>query len=110
MYAYDRRSSVDEDASHGQQSCAVRGRELLKKSGFRSRGRREIPYRLERRSQEQRELRERVLRRDGWRCQFCGSMTNLEVHHQEFRSHSGEDTEDNLVTLYSQCHSTAHSQ
>jgi hypothetical protein len=37
------------------------------------------------------ELRALVLRRDGWRRQFCGSMTNLEVHHQQFRSHSGED-------------------
>jgi hypothetical protein len=41
-----------------------------------------------------RELRERVLRRDGWRCQFCGSMKNLEVHHQQFRSQSGSDTEE----------------
>jgi len=37
--------------------------------------------------------------RDVWRCQFCGSMTNLEVHHQQFRSHSGDDTEANLITL-----------
>jgi len=49
-----------------------------------------------------------VLRRDGWRCQFCGSLTNLEVHHQQFRSHSGEDEEDNLITLCNGCHSTAH--
>jgi len=53
-------------------------------------------------------LRERVLRRDGWRCQLCGSMTNLEVHHQEFRSHSGEDTEDNLITLCNDCHARLH--
>jgi len=56
------------------------------------------------------ELRERVLRRDGWRCQFCGSMTNLEVHHKEFRSHSGQDQEDNLITLCNGCHSAEHSQ
>ena len=31
-----------------------------------------------------RELRKHVLRRDGWRCQRYGSMTNLEVHHKEF--------------------------
>ena len=34
-------------------------------------------------------LRQQVLRRDGWRCQACGAMSNLEVHHQQFRSHSG---------------------
>jgi len=40
-----------------------------------------------------------VLRRDGWQCQFCGSRAHLEVHHQRFRSHSGQDYEDNLITL-----------
>lgn len=33
---------------------------------------------------------QRVLRRDGWRCQFCGTMSNLEVHHQQFRSAAPE--------------------
>lgn len=27
-------------------------------------------------------LRKKVLRRDGWRCQVCGAMSNLEVHHR----------------------------
>jgi len=34
-------------------------------------------------------LRLEILRRDNWRCQLCGTMSNLEVHHKEFRSHSG---------------------
>ncbi len=54
------------------------------------------------------ELRSRVLRRGGWRCQVCGSMTNLEIHHWQFRSHSGSDTEDNLITLCERCHSSIH--
>jgi 5-methylcytosine-specific restriction endonuclease McrA len=29
-------------------------------------------------------LRQQVLRRDGWRCQSCGAMSNLEVHHKQF--------------------------
>ena len=66
----------------------------------------ETPVRLSARSYE--DLRERVLRRDDWRCQVCGSMTSLEVHHQQFRSHSGEDTEDNLITLCTNCHSSIH--
>ena len=51
-------------------------------------------------------LRQQVLRRDGWRCQLCGTMSNLEVHHKQFRSHSGDDSEENLITLCTRCHSS----
>jgi hypothetical protein len=53
-------------------------------------------------------LRQQVLRRDDWRCQSCGAMANLEVHHQEFRSHSGADSEENLITLCYACHGRVH--
>ena len=53
-------------------------------------------------------LREQVLRRDGWRCQSCGAMSNLEVHHTEFRSRGGDDSEQNLITLCTACHSGVH--
>jgi 5-methylcytosine-specific restriction endonuclease McrA len=53
-------------------------------------------------------LRQRVLRRDGWRCQSCGTMSNLEVHHRQFRSHSGHDSEENLMTLCAECHRNVH--
>ena len=66
----------------------------------------EAPIRLE--EENYRELRKLVLRRDRWRCQLCGSMTNLEVHHREFRSHSGDDTDHNLITLCLDCHASAH--
>ena len=53
-------------------------------------------------------LRQQVLRRDGWRCQSCGALSNLEVHHREFRSQSGDDAEHNLITLCTACHSSMH--
>jgi ATP-dependent DNA helicase RecQ len=53
-------------------------------------------------------LRQQILRRDGWRCQSCGAMSNLEVHHREFRSHSGADSEENLITLCTACHARMH--
>jgi 5-methylcytosine-specific restriction endonuclease McrA len=53
-------------------------------------------------------LRSQVVRRDGWRCQSCGSMSNLEVHHKDFRSHSGDDSEENLITLCNACHTAVH--
>jgi 5-methylcytosine-specific restriction endonuclease McrA len=54
------------------------------------------------------DLRHQVLRRDGWKCQSCGSMANLEVHHLKFRSHSGADSDHNLITLCFKCHSEVH--
>jgi 5-methylcytosine-specific restriction endonuclease McrA len=53
-------------------------------------------------------LRQQVLRRDGWRCQSCGAMSNLQVHHQQFRSLRGGDIEWNLITLCASCHSQLH--
>ena len=54
------------------------------------------------------DVRQQVLRRDGWRCQSCGTMSNLEVHHQAFRSHAGHDSEENLITLCAGCHAGIH--
>ena len=53
-------------------------------------------------------LRHQVLRRDGWRCQSCGTLANLKVHHRELRSQSGDDAEQNLITLCTRCHSIVH--
>ena len=68
----------------------------------------QVPIRLD--PEEYEELRLHILRRDGWRCQFCGSMTNLEVHHQQYRSQSGADDENNLITLCWGCHTSVHSR
>jgi 5-methylcytosine-specific restriction endonuclease McrA len=35
-------------------------------------------------------------------------MSNLEVHHKEFRSQSGDDSEQNLITLCAVCHDAVH--
>ena len=65
-----------------------------------------LPLRLDPASYET--LRQQVLQRDGWRCQSCGTMSNLEVHHQELRSQSGADSDENLITLCTKCHSLVH--
>jgi 5-methylcytosine-specific restriction endonuclease McrA len=65
-----------------------------------------VPLRLDPSSYES--VRKQVLHRDAWRCQSCGSMSNLEVHHKQFRSHAGHDSEDNLITLCTLCHANTH--
>ena len=57
---------------------------------------------------EYQQLCGQVLERDSWRCQSCGSMRQVQVHHMQFRSHSGDDSEENLVTLCDQCHKLVH--
>jgi len=54
------------------------------------------------------ELHRQILERDSWRCQVCGSMQNLQVHHLKFRSQSGGDVEPNLITLCAGCHGRIH--
>ena len=53
-------------------------------------------------------LRQRVLERDGWRCQNCGSSKDLHLHHQVKRSRLGNDALDNLITLCALCHKRQH--
>jgi ATP-dependent DNA helicase RecQ len=53
-------------------------------------------------------LRRSVLKRDGWRCQSCGSCAGLEVHHIMPRSRLGHDAEENLITLCWECHRKIH--
>jgi 5-methylcytosine-specific restriction endonuclease McrA len=57
-----------------------------------------------------RTLHRKVLERDNWRCQHCGSMRNLHVHHIIFRSQMGSDADQNLITLCSTCHGKQHSR
>jgi len=53
-------------------------------------------------------LCQEILERDGWRCQSCGTMRGLEVHHQRRRSALGDDAEENLITLCNHCHQQIH--
>jgi 5-methylcytosine-specific restriction endonuclease McrA len=53
-------------------------------------------------------LRREILKRDFWRCQFCGKAADLQVHHIESRGLLGSDLEQNLVTLCSRCHESLH--
>jgi 5-methylcytosine-specific restriction endonuclease McrA len=53
-------------------------------------------------------LRKKMLERDGWRCQHCGSHFQLEVHHLVRRSQLGSDSEENLITLCRSCHQRIH--
>lgn len=55
-----------------------------------------------------RQLCREVLERDSWRCQSCGRMEVLQVHHIHPRGRLGDDAEENLITLCSECHQSFH--
>jgi 5-methylcytosine-specific restriction endonuclease McrA len=60
--------------------------------------------------QAYRRLLKRVLERDDWRCQKCGSFKDLQAHHQRYRSRQGDDSLANLVTFCAYCHMEEHGQ
>ena len=53
-------------------------------------------------------LRQHVLDRDGWRCQRCRRLNELQFHHMNSRSQLGDDDEQNLITLCVHCHQHVH--
>lgn len=56
-------------------------------------------------------LRERVLRRDGYRCVHCGAGDDgLEVHHVIPVFEGGANTLPNVVSICRVCHRHAHRQ
>jgi 5-methylcytosine-specific restriction endonuclease McrA len=61
-----------------------------------------------RESEAYRLLCREILERDGWRCQGCGRMEDLQVHHIRPRSQLGDDIERNLITLCIGCHQRVH--
>lgn len=53
-------------------------------------------------------VRQYVLYRDGYRCQYCGETKGkLHVHHKESRK-TGGNAPDNLITLCERCHKKLH--
>lgn len=49
-------------------------------------------------------LRNKILKRDNYQCALCKSTEDLEVHHMQAIYMQGKSTEDNLLTLCSECH------
>jgi hypothetical protein len=55
------------------------------------------------------DVRTQVLKRDGHKCQSCGSRKNLHVHHLTYEHHGEEHLHlDELQTLCSVCHAVEH--
>lgn len=54
------------------------------------------------------ETKDKVLQRDGYCCQHCGTDRNLTLHHVIYRRHGGQATTDNLITLCEACHRYLH--
>ena len=52
------------------------------------------------------EIRKRILARDGRRCTLCGASEELHIHHVNLNK--TDDNPDNLLTLCEICHARIH--
>ena len=57
---------------------------------------------------EGKNFREKVLKRDNYTCQICGSRENLEAHHIIPKSKGGTNLVKNGITLCEDCHKAVH--
>ena len=96
------------DRDRWRQSGGSRTGELIMPESPHSAARRPKHGRFRLDREDYRTHRRHVLERDCWRCQDCGSMHNLQVHHMKRRSQLGGDVADNLITLCSACHEDHH--
>ena len=54
-------------------------------------------------------VRNERLFRDGYKCSYCGSEDNLQVHHITYKNHGNEHSHmDDLITLCIDCHKEYH--
>ena len=51
-----------------------------------------------------RELKESIKAERGAKCEICGSLSNLDLHHINARKNKGKDVKDNLQLLCRTCH------
>jgi 5-methylcytosine-specific restriction endonuclease McrA len=51
-----------------------------------------------------RELKEKIKAERGAKCECCGSLRKLDLHHITSRKNKGKDVEDNLQLLCRACH------
>jgi hypothetical protein len=54
------------------------------------------------------DFREKVLWRDSYQCQRCGSSNSLQAHHIHHKAHGGTNTPHNGITLCETCHQALH--
>lgn len=54
------------------------------------------------------EHRQIVLDRAGWKCELCGKIEGLDVHHKKLRSHGVDHRITNLQALCQCCHDAEH--
>jgi len=49
-----------------------------------------------------------VFEQANWRCQTCGKLAPLQVHHNKKRSQGGKHTLGNCIALCPKCHEKEH--
>jgi len=69
-----------------------------------------MPHKKYLRTQVWADLRSKVVRRDRYTCQHCGSKEDLNVHHQSYPKILGTESIDTLITLCRECHTEEHAR
>lgn len=64
-------------------------------------------YNLYLESDKWKQIRRKILERDGYKCRICGTNYNLRIHHLTYKRLYNENEED-LITVCESCHKAYH--
>jgi 5-methylcytosine-specific restriction endonuclease McrA len=103
-------SDLDIFAVHAQEQERDRSRPKRRRFRRPTLSKRRRQYRRYLDSDEWKERRDKILWRDNYECQKCGSTVRLQVHHLEYADKFGDEPDDALLTLCRNCHRQIHTK
>jgi len=71
-------------------------------------GKKLVGAEFQRSEYEGKQFRAKVLWRDKYKCQRCGTQDRLQAHHIQFKSRGGGNSPQNGITLCEKCHEELH--
>ena len=49
-----------------------------------------------------------IVRKRGYKCELCGHIRNIQLHHKNYDHKLGYEREEDLILLCDRCHKVSH--
>lgn len=60
------------------------------------------------RSEQWLQMKRAIIRKRGRKCEMCGALSLLELHHKNYDMEPGKEKETDLLLICDKCHNSLH--